>query len=145
MRRGLAQGAGVVSTPQLERRADLHLRYVANKLLSAREQEPARNDWHDARHLQHVAWPAFLVTCDTGLIEAADRTGSQQSAWLRTPVELVEDQVHRSEPWSKEAGKLTFQRGAMKELLARQTAFRAQFLRGANGRGESQLTGTADD
>jgi hypothetical protein len=131
MRRGLARGAGIISTPPLEQRGDLHLRYVANKLLNVREQEPAKNDWHDARHLQHVAWPAFLVTCDVGLIGAADRTGSPQSAWVRMPIELIEDRVTHCEPWLKDAAEPPFRRGPIPELQARQTAFRERFRRTA--------------
>ncbi|MBM4364054.1 MAG: hypothetical protein FJ104_15345 [Deltaproteobacteria bacterium] len=129
MRQSLAKGAGVACVPPLVARADLHLRYTTDKLLNAHQRVPAVNDWNDARHLQHVAWPAFLATCDEGLIEAADRTGSPQSAWVRMPIELIEDRVARCEPWAKGASTLTFRRAPLPELRARQEAFRRSLRR----------------
>jgi hypothetical protein len=99
IRSTLARRANAITSPPLERRDELHLRYIANRCVEARARRPSPNDLHDGRHLQHVAWPAFLVTTDFGLLYAADATRSPHAAWVRTPVELAEDRIPRCSPW----------------------------------------------
>jgi hypothetical protein len=43
----------------------------------------------------------YLVTGNFKFIRAVDETGSSQRAWVRAPVELIEDPVYRCEPWGK--------------------------------------------
>lgn|GEM_PF-6592095 len=127
---GLADGAMVPMRPPLRERANLHLRYMGGKLLTASSKRPSSNDFHDARHLQHVAWPAFLMTVDFKLIEACISTGSIQRTWVRSPVELAEDEAPSCNPWGKKARRANMQKRAEIEAIkARQKAFR-ELLRG---------------
>lgn len=122
---GLIRGARARTRPALECRAALHLRYYAAKLANARERQPSSNDFSDARHLQHVAWPAFLMTTDFRLLEAVDSTGSNQRAWVRCPVELAEDGVCRCEPWGKSLARcIPFERQSIDALKERQERYR---------------------
>jgi hypothetical protein len=92
--------------PRGEERFDAFMRFVSTKLINARNQQPQVNDLVDSLHLQHLAWPAFLVTKDFRLIEAVDATKTFQSAWVRTPVELVCDPICMSAPWGKPSRRI---------------------------------------
>jgi hypothetical protein len=106
MRRAIEAGTPGKTVPAMGVRADASLRYFMSKLTEARHRFPARNDWIDGRQLQHLAWPAFLVTTDFGLLKAVDTGRSWQRPWVRTPAELIEDSVARCVPWGKAAKRV---------------------------------------
>lgn len=106
-------------------RIDACASYLAQKFNNALRARPGRNDWHDSRHLQHLLWPAFLVTTDFGLIEAVDQTGIWQRAWVRTPFELVHERIARCEPWGKPARTVARRFQRLPNLRERQELWRA--------------------
>lgn len=74
------------------------------------------------------------MTTDFRLIEAADATGSMQAAWVRSPVELIEDRINRSEPWSKAWRRAKcFQRAPYEVLKASQQALRQRLKQESYG------------
>jgi len=121
--------------PPAPQRLHLARRLLAMKTMASREQQPQRNDFVDWRLPVHVAWPAFLVTGDFRLIQAVDDTGSLQRAWVRAPVELIEDPVYRCEPWGKPGHwvRQRFRRQPIKELRARQQAMRRRLKESPSG------------
>lgn len=119
--------------PSPAQRLHLARRVLAMKAVAYREQQPQKNDFVDWRLLIHVAWPAFLVTTDYKFIESVDATGSLQRAWVRAPVELIDDAVYRCEPWGKPGNWVgdRFRRQDIAWLRARQEAFRKR-LKGSS-------------
>jgi hypothetical protein len=115
--------------PPAAQRLHLARRLLAIKASAYRERQPKRNDFVDWRLLIHVAWPAFLVTSDFKFIEAVDATKSLQRAWVRAPVEMIEDPIYRCEPWGKPGHWVgdRFCRQDLKELRARQDEMRRRF------------------
>lgn len=127
--RCLARGSDVATEPPLRERAHAGNRYFTAKVDHPRGARPARNDWIDGRVLQHIIWPAFVVTTDFKLIEAVDKSGTFQRAWVRTPVELATDKIARCLPWGKVARRVneTFFRGDLEALKTRQNAWKKSF------------------
>lgn len=121
IRRSFVDDAPVETKPSLNVRADAHLRYLMAKLRRSLRGEGTGNDWYDARHLQHIAEPAFLATRDYRLIQTVDDSNSLQRAWVRAPIELLEDHVALCEPWGApaEVASRAFIRPSKRELLAR--------------------------
>jgi hypothetical protein len=132
----------VLLDPPAPQRLHLLKRLVARKTVGAREQQPQRNDYVDWRLLVHLAWPAFLVTSDFRLIRALDETGSLQRAWVRAPVELIQDPIYRCEPWGKPGRwvKSRFRRQDLKTLRIRQDEMRRRF----EGIAQPRPTGSGD-
>jgi hypothetical protein len=124
---GLLRGTAARTRPTIEQRIHLHLRYVTEKFLNADSRPPSSNDFYDARHLQHIAWPAFLVTVDFRLIETSWSAGSMQSSWVRTPAELAELDPIRCVPWGKNARRASQQpRQSIDALKQHQRDFRSR-------------------
>jgi hypothetical protein len=100
---GLGRRHGFTTEPPHAMRAAAFLGFTIARLKESMQRTPDPNDYFDARHLQHLAWPAFLATVDFRLIGAATTACRRQSAWVRTPVELAEDTIARCPPWGRAA------------------------------------------
>jgi hypothetical protein len=90
-----------VCVPPVTRRALAFLEYLSAKMRQTRKQASNPNDYFDARHLFHLARPAFLATMDLNLIKMVDSTCKMQRPWVRCPVELVSDRIARCAPWGR--------------------------------------------
>ena len=124
--RCLARASDVVTEPGLRERAHAGNVYFCAKVDHPRGARPAQNDWIDGRMLQHIIWPAFVVTTDFKLIDAVEKSGTFQRAWVRTPVELATEQIARCQPWGKAARRVneSFARGDLDALKKRQNAWK---------------------
>jgi len=99
----LLEGAPATTSPPLRQRMEAYVAYMLDKLNVAETEAVEENDYCDSRHLQHIAWPAFLMTTDLRLIETLERCCPIQRAWVRTPVEFAEDRIPRCLPWGRTA------------------------------------------
>jgi hypothetical protein len=128
----LAARAPAQTKPVLLRRGAAHFACLGAKLREAPRKRPTSNDWYDLRQALHIAWPAFFVTTDFTFMTFADRVCRAQRAWIRSPVELIEDRIARAVPWGT-CGKAiadSFKRIPIAALRKRQDALRAGLKRG---------------
>ncbi|MEO8979200.1 MAG: hypothetical protein ABI548_06455 [Polyangiaceae bacterium] len=124
IRRQMVLAAPVAAHPSLDKRADAHFCFLLFKLKKALIEKGSGNDYFDGRHLQHLAQPAFLATVDYRLIATVDACCRVQRAWVRTPVELVQDPIARCAPWGKPAASVAAGFHRRSDFRARQEQWR---------------------
>lgn len=64
---------------------------------------PTENDREDLRLLQVLGAPVFVVTNDRKLIDKVLKSGSHQAPWVRTPEQMLHDELPRCLPWGTHA------------------------------------------
>jgi hypothetical protein len=130
-RAAIARAQGIRTKPPIQSRGAAFLSYMTAKQRDFTRQTPASNDFYDARHLQHLVWPAFLATVDFRLIASVEEHSPQARQWVRAPVELAEDRVARCQPWGRPAARVaeTFRPMPVQKLRVRQEAWRAALPR----------------
>jgi len=132
--------AGVAGVEDAAERLDAHLAAEALEGLHAAKKTPNRakpkeNDAEDFQMLQHIAFPSFVATKDVRLIGLVDESGTHQAPWVRTMVELIEDELPDGKPWGSTAREQAarFVRPTAKERREREAALLAT-LRGEAAR-----------